>query len=216
MLKLRYLWKIQHGVDKNLTHGVYLEIRKNFLAGNEGYIHEVFNLCCKYGRMDLWHGQCPEKVNPLLRIRRIVEQYHLKRDEDAERKVKCIYTQSTTLKAKNYRFDERLTQLGRFHTTEHRSVFLYASLETDKYEKECGNCGEKVMDVTKHGMEECKAVENQRLVYKLRMKLYEASEKTNVLNTNEAFKEAMRKNSMMKVVCEFLIVIWKWNYHEQR
>ena len=80
-------------------------------------------------------------------------------------------------------------------------------LETDKCEKECGNCGVKTMDVTKHGMEECKALEKERMRYKLRMKLYDASEKTNVLNKNAAFNEAMRKNCVMKVLCEFLIVI---------
>ena len=85
-------------------------------------------------------------------------------------------------------------------------------LETDKYEKECGNCGLKTTDMTKHGMEECKAVEKERMRYKLRMKLYDASQKTSGLNKNGAFIEAMRKKCVMKVLCDFLIVIWNWSY----
>ena len=110
MLKLRYFWKIQHATDKNLAHRIYTEMRKNLLAGNEGYIHEVFNLCCKFGRMDLWHGQCPKKVNPLVRIRKIVEQYHLKKDEEAAGKVNCMFTKITSFKAKMYSFDDKSRQ----------------------------------------------------------------------------------------------------------
>ena len=48
MLKLIYFWKIDHASEENVTHQVYNGLRKNFLRGKEGYIHEVFNLCCKY------------------------------------------------------------------------------------------------------------------------------------------------------------------------
>ena len=53
-LKLRYFWKIHHADNSNAAHQMYKGIRENFLTGNEGYIHEIFNLCCKYGRMNLW------------------------------------------------------------------------------------------------------------------------------------------------------------------
>ena len=99
-------------------------------------------------------------------------------------------------------------KIGRFKNTNHRRVFMYTILNAANYEKECENCGMKVKDLTKHGMEECKAVEHHRMVYKLRMKLYNAPEKLNLLNKNEAIKAAIKKNSFMKVVCDFLLVIW--------
>ena len=169
MLKLRYFWKLQHAKENNAVHQVYLKLRRNFLKGKEGYMHEVFNICCKYGRMDLWHGKCPAKENPMSRIRNIVELYHLKRDQEATRKNSCIYAGMVNLKEKRYNFEERLKTIGRFQTTEHRRVLMYTMLDNERFEKECGNCGKTVEDITKHGMEECTAVEHHRKVYKLRM-----------------------------------------------
>ena len=40
MLKLRYFWKLEHTTEKNVTYQVYRALRKNFLIGNQGYIHE--------------------------------------------------------------------------------------------------------------------------------------------------------------------------------
>ena len=54
----------------NIAHKVYSGLRKNFLSGAVGYVHEIFNICCKYDRMDIWHGICPQKINP--RIKRII------------------------------------------------------------------------------------------------------------------------------------------------
>ena len=210
MLKLRYFWKIDHATGENLVHQVYLGLRKNFLKANKGYIHEFFNLSCKYNRMDIWHGQCPKKINPMSRIRKIVEDYHLKNDEEVARRVNCVYTRITLLKGKNYNFEERLTKIGLFQNTDQRSVFLQALLESDKYEKECRNCEQRVRNFTKHGMEECKAVELQRTLFKMRMKFYNASEKPNQLKIGEVFNEAMSRKCVMKVLCEFLIVIWNW------
>ena len=209
MLKLRYFWRLQKMTNKNAAHQVYLGIRENFLRGNQGYIHEVFNLCCKYDRMDIWHGLCPDKVNPLERIRKIVELHHLKKDIEVARKVKCLYTDMSTFMEKKYKFEERLKPIGQFKNTEHRRVFIYAMLETPSYEKECKNCGKKVKDITSHGMEECKKITHQRKVYRMRMGFYNAKETMKLLNKKEAFRVALRKKSFMKVLSEYLIVIWK-------
>ena len=45
MLKLRYFWRLHHSSDKNIALQIYVGLRKNFLLGNAGYVHEVFNLC---------------------------------------------------------------------------------------------------------------------------------------------------------------------------
>ena len=209
MLKLRYFWRLQKTKNKNAAHQVYLGIRQNFLKGNQGCIHEVFNLCCKYSRMDIWHGLCPEKENPLMRIKKIVELYHLKKDVEVARKVNCIYTEMTTFMEKKYTFEEKLKRIGQFENTDHRRVFIYAMLETPSYEKDCKNCGKKVKDITIHGMEECEKVEHHRKVYRMRMRFYNAKQTMNLLNKMEAFRAALRKKSFMKVLCDFLMVIWK-------
>ena len=45
MLKLRYFWKLHHMQTDNIAHKVYLGLRKNFLSGAVGYVHEIFNIC---------------------------------------------------------------------------------------------------------------------------------------------------------------------------
>ena len=99
--------------------------------------------------------------------------------------------------------------MGKFTNTEHRRVFIYAMLESNKFEKECKNCRAKVRDLTKHGIEDCIGVEKERKVFNLSMKLYNAHRNLNILNKTEVFKAALMKRSLMKVVCEFLIVLWK-------
>ena len=189
-------------------------MRAEFLRGNEGYIHEVFNLCCKYERMDLWHGRCAEKVNPLSRIRKIVEAYHWKKDMEAATKVNCIYRRMAECKDKKHTFDERLKEPGRFQNTEHRRVFIYSWLDTAKYERECQNCGEQVKDIVQHGLEKCKNVENHRKLYILSMKLYDVPQRVKLLEKKEVLEAALAKKSLMKVLCEFPMVIWKWNIEE--
>ena len=137
------------------------------------------------------------------RIRNIVVDYHLKNDEETARRVNCIYTRITVLKAKRYNFEERLTKLGLFQNTDHRSVFLQSLLESDEYEKDCRNCEQRVRNFTQHGMEECKAVEHQRTLFKMRMKFYNVTEKTSLSKLEDIFNEAMSRKCVMKVVCDF-------------
>ena len=128
---------------------------RNFLRGHEGYVHEIFNMCCKYGRIDIWHGKCPGKTNPLTRISKIVEEYHLKRDIETARKTDCTYIGKMNLKQKIYTFQEKLKEPGRFQSTMHRGVFLNAILDTAKYKRDCKNWGKSVKDITEHGLAEC-------------------------------------------------------------
>ena len=59
LLKLRYFWKLSHSQKKSIAKLVYLHVRQRFLGSNKGFVHEVFNLCCKYGDINLWHGVYP-------------------------------------------------------------------------------------------------------------------------------------------------------------
>ena len=215
MLKLRYFWKLHHAKERNEAHQIYKGLREEFLRGKEGYIHEIFNLCCKYGRIDLWHGICPKKINPLARIRKIIRPYHLKKDVEAVKNLNCVYRAMMMVKMKKYTFEERLRDPERFQSTDHRRVFLYSWLDTAKYERECKNCGKLVKDTVKHGLKECSGVEHHRKVYRLRMKFYEAPARLNLLEKIEVFEAAFEKRCWMKVVCDFLLVIWSWNYEER-
>ena len=127
------------------------------------------------------------------------------------KKAECSFYKITNLKAKRYAFDESLKEMGRFLNTEHRRTFIYAMLESNKFEKECSNCGAKVKDLTKHGIEQCTGVEKERKVFNLRMNLYNADREVNLLNKTDVVRAALTKRSLMKVVCEYLIALWKGN-----
>ena len=208
MLNLRYFWKLHHSGEGNIATKVYTKLRNTFLQSNIGYAHEIFNLCCKFGEMDLWHGICPVKVNPLARIKRIVEEYYLKKDQKVAQEADSVYGTLTLFHEKKYKLDRRLKGIGRFQTTEHRSVFLYAFLDNCNYDRECGHCGMKVKDITKHGMEDCKGVEQERKIYCTMMKLYDAPTTINLRHKTEVFKLAFTKKCFLKVFCRFLQKIW--------
>ena len=122
-----------------------------------------------------------------------------------------------TSSVKKYKLEELLSKLGRFHwfhSSKHRGVFLYVLLDTKKYERCCKNCGKKVEDLTQHGLKDCTGVKHQRVVYNLKMKLYDAPEGTKLMNKRDAIRTALTKNCYMKALCDFLVVIWNWNFLE--
>ena len=117
ILKLRYFWRLMHSGEDNIAHVVYKEIRKKFLEGAFGYIHEIFNICCKYRCIDIWHGKCPKAINPLAHIRRIVEAHQLQLDLEILRKSNCAYSKLRLFKDKKYTLEPWLKEMGRFTNT---------------------------------------------------------------------------------------------------
>ena len=57
-------------------------------------------------------------------------------------------------------------------------------------------------------MEECQGVEYHRKVFKLRMRLYNAPISKMKISKTEVFDAALKKKCLMKVLCDFLSVIW--------
>ena len=193
-----------------MAHILYKEMRKKFLEGAVGYIHEIFNICCKYGCMGISHGKCPSTINPLARIKRIVEQHHLKRDLGILQRSNCAYNALKPFKMKKYTFEPRLSGMGRFPSTKHRRMFLYALLDVANYQRLCQNCGASVKDITRHGLQACPRVEHQRKIYEISMKFYNAPKELNIRCKEEVMREALEKKSLLRVVCNFLLIIWKW------
>ena len=208
MLKLRYFWRLQHTKEEKDAKKVYLELRERLLYSNVGYIHEIFNLCCKYGLMDVWHGHCPIKTSPHPRIKRVVVAYHLQKDKEIARNTKSVYTGLINYKSKRYVLDPTLTWLGRFESSRHRSTFLYALLDNSSYNRKCVHCSEEVKDITSHGMVDCTSLNHQRRVFCLMMKFYDAPKNIDLSNKEVVFSLALSKTCFMKVFCKFLLAIW--------
>ena len=210
MLKLRYFWKLHNSMKDTPAKNIYEHNRQQFLQSNKGYVHEVFNLCCKYGRMDIWHGVCPKKVNPYSMIKKIVDNYHYAKDVQRARATNCVYTSLTVFDSSGkYKIDERLTRIGQFRNSEHRRIFLYALLDTGGYTKDCKHCGERVTDLTEHCLAECKAMEKRRYRFKLLMLFYNAPETTKFDHKGTVYSLAFTQSYYMKAVCDFLKDVWE-------
>ena len=209
MLKLRYFWRLHHTSKEKDAKKIYLELRKRFLQSNVGYVHEIFNICCKYGRMDLWHGLCPDKISPLARIKRIVETFHLQKDLEVARKTRCIYTALTNFKAKKYTMDAMLRKLGRFQSAEHRSTFIFCLLDTSSFDRQCKHCGLEAKDITKHGMEDCSMLVKQRKLFRMMMHFYNVPKEVDLTNKAAVVQLALSKSCFLNEVCKFWVAIWK-------
>ena len=70
MLKFRYFWKIAHTKDQSIAHRVFKHRKEQFLTIKYGFIHEAFNLCCKYDVIDFWHGKPKGLTNPASYIKK--------------------------------------------------------------------------------------------------------------------------------------------------
>ena len=211
ILKLRYHWKLQKAGEDNLTHLLYKELRKKFLDGPVGYTHEIFNICCKYDRIDLWHGTCPPKINPLARIKRIVEQHNLKKDIDIARSTDCAYSRLKIFKEERYTIEPWLKSIGRFSSATDRQVFLYALLDVSTFDRECQNCAETVKDITTHGLQNCYGVQKQRKIFINMMEFYDLPGDIDLKCKLAVFRAALLKKCWLKVWCEFLSKIWNWH-----
>ena len=62
--------------------------------------------------------------------------------------------------------------MGRFASTKHRRVFLYALLDEANYYRQRKNCWAIIVkDITSHGLKECPRVDHQREIFEVTMRL---------------------------------------------
>ena len=92
LLKLRYFWRISHGDENSIAFKVYKKRRTIFFSTRIGFIHEIFNLCCKYNVIEFWHGKLPIGVNPNQFIKNKVIKYHLKRELQIGKNKSCAFS----------------------------------------------------------------------------------------------------------------------------
>ena len=79
ILKLRYYWKTLNDPAHGIAHQILMHRKKRLLDFKRGIAHEVFNICCKYNIIHIWHGiassgkmnlsRAPLGVNPFGALR---------------------------------------------------------------------------------------------------------------------------------------------------
>ena len=92
MLKLRYFWKLTHLNDQSVARRILKYRREHFFITKNGFIHEIFNLCCKYNVIDFWHGKLKGLTNPTSFIKDKILSFSLKDDLSIGRKRSCAFT----------------------------------------------------------------------------------------------------------------------------
>ena len=130
MLKLSYYGE-NNSTKNNIAHRLYLELKKRFLNGTVGYI---FNLYCKYNSIGVRRSKRQDKINPLRRTKRILEDYHLRKNEKmlvslalSKQNSHSCSTKKNTLCSKNLIVFEESFILSLFNTDqfsfeEHKDV----------------------------------------------------------------------------------------------
>ena len=213
ILKLRYFWKIHHGRTSKIEHRIYSYKRKHFLQSNVGFVHEVFNICCKYEAMDISHGLCPKGINPNTMIKNRVEAYHYKQGLIKADSTKCFYTlTSFNRKKMKYEFDERFSKAGTFMSSEHRRCFIYSLLDTCSYQRECGRCGADVSDIIQHCLRECSGIQKEKHTFFLTMRLYNIPTWCDMTNKFQLFQVALTKQNYLNIMWKFLKEVGKTLY----
>ena len=86
ILKLRYFWKLPHLKDRSITSIIFRHRRNQFLSTKNGFIHEVFNLCCKYDAIEILHGKLKGLSNPASYIKNKVVNFNLRKDLEVGRR----------------------------------------------------------------------------------------------------------------------------------
>ena len=214
ILKLRYFWKLTHSVENNFALDIYKYRRSHFLESNIGYVHEIFNLCCEYNMMWIWHGTISSKLNPLSQIKRHIEQCHLKKDLETSYRSNCVYATiglSGNEYGKKYKSDKFLRRFGFFESAEHRRFFLYSLLDTCAYPRSCPQCGTETNDTLTHALTECPKASKLRIVLTLKLLLFNANREvspTKLGCKKTLYKLAMVNRLFRKTLCEFLVAFW--------
>ena len=209
ILKLRYFWNLTHSEIKSFAHEIYKYKRTNFLESNIGYVHEIFNLCCEYNMMWVWHGTTTLKINPLTQIKNQIVQLHLKRDIQIAAGHDCIYSSlylSSGQKTGKYKLNKLLRSMGFFQSTQHRRFFLYSFLDTSAYSRPCPKCSSLINDVLTHALTKCPNTHTRQLRVTLRLKLllYNA-ENASLSCKKQLFSQAIHSPLIRRALCDFLV-----------
>ena len=211
LLKLRYFWRISHGDENNIAVKVYKIRRKNFLSTKVGFIHEVFNLCCKYNVIDFWHGKLPINVNPNHFIKEKVQKYHLKQELQIGRSKSCafsdVYLQNKFLYQEDFHLIEPLKTFNFFSSSRARSLMIKVLIYPRVFKVDCDFCNESFENIFDHHVYDCTNLKNQRHKLGMMLTFYNFPHE-NILNKTQFLSTCLKKKSWTKCLTDFLEDVW--------
>ena len=206
-LNLRYYWKTLHSPPDSITHRILKYRKQNLLVFDKGFGHQVFNTCCKYNAISIWHGIVPEKLNPLRSIKKIIISKNLRNDLEVGRPHTCsfatIFLSNLFTYQKNYHLVEPLSKLD-YSSNLNESQIYKALLDSCSYQKDCKHCGLQVHDLLTHFLTQCPALSEIRRLLQLKLLLYNFPNEDSPPQKNLLLKLALNNACWRKCVAKFL------------
>ena len=204
-----YFWRILNGPTDAITYRLLKHRKDNFLGSNKGFAHEVFNICCKYNMLQLWHGNAPDKVNPLHFIKRTIISKNLRTDLETGRTKACcfasIFLSNPFTYQKNYHLVEPFRQPESFASANGRKRFVKALLHPCSYFKACPYCNQQQKDMLDHFLTTCSRLSELRKELYLRLAFYNLPRDRIPLNKNDALNLTLNNRILRNCLLMFLV-----------
>lgn len=193
MLKRRYFWKLTHLNDQSLTSPVFKHRKEQFLSTKNGFIHEVFNLCCKYDVIDFWHGKLWGITNPAKYIKDKILAFGLQNDLKIGRNRSCafadIYLSNNFTYQKSYHLVDPFPQQDFFSSASAKCFVTKFLLQSRAFYKKCIFCSCDFKDVFSHQWFLCAQLQDQRRLLRNKLILYNFS--SEILGNKKIFYETV-------------------------
>ena len=210
LLKLRYFWKKYD--SKNITKDISSKIiayRKRFFLGtSNGFIHEIFNLCCKYKLMDLWHGKLSDVTGRTITDK--VRMYNLASDLESGRKFPCcftdIYLSNVFSYQKSYHLVKPFKTFNFFPSIDIRRCIIRVLLYPRTFETSCCYCHGKFKDILKHYVFDGRNILLQRKRMNDKLRMYNFPQGT-AHNIKKLVATTLENKLWVTCLAEFLIEI---------
>ena len=207
MLKLRYFWKIAHTNDQSIAHRVFKHRKEQFLTTKYGFIHEAFNLCCKYDVIDFWHGKLKGLTNPASHIKKRIIAFSLKKDLEIGRKRPCAFTDiflsNIFSYLKSYHLVEPYIRQDFFSSASARCFVTKFLLQSHAFHRKCVACTLEFKDIVSHQLFSSSKLEDQRRLLRSKLVLYNLP--SQILDDKKSFYvNILGKKIWTKCFSEFL------------
>ena len=207
MLKLRYFWKLTHSNDPCITSRVFKHRKRTFLSTKNGFIHEVFNLCCKYDAINIWNGKLEGLTNPTSYIKNKILIFNLANDLDVGRRRHCafrdIYLSNCFSYQKSYHLVKPFINKDFFQSASARCNIVKVLLYPHVFTRKCKFCSQEFKDVLLHQLFSCINLENYRRLLRSKLALYNFPT-DKLTDSKHSLKTALERKIWTKCFCEFL------------
>ena len=200
-----------HSPHETIKNKILRYRKRNLLTFNKGFGHQVFNICCKYNAINIWHGIVPEKLNPLRSIKKIILTANLRTDLQIGRAHTCsfstIFLSNPFVQQKNYHIVEPLNRTDYSNYPNDSPVLIKALLDPNSYIKECRSCGLACKDVCTHLLTHCQKMIDSRNIFHSKLTLYNYPHENfplEPLKKNTLLSQAFNNTCWRKLLVNFL------------